>query len=284
MTSTQWGAFSRFRTEFREHCDRWLEAAGGNDGWLAALQTEAAAADGTPDYPVETPIVYNTVLDTFRQTDDIRLIVVGDNPGKNEQLAKNRRYLVGQAGKLGEGFFKKNPELGIDFRKHVIILNKTPVHTAKTKQIARLLRDGPAEFAALFDETQRWMARETAALQQALGCPFWLVGYGELREKGLFSVYAKELAAAAQHPATVGHPGRATSTNAAAQHPAGEIAPSMADGHPAGKLYSPPVYLFQHFSMNRFSIDLRSRSDPGKSLAENLVIIGKEHRKEILGW
>ncbi|HOF85985.1 MAG TPA: hypothetical protein PLV73_08690 [Treponemataceae bacterium] len=277
MTSTQWGAFSRFRTEFRTHCDRWLEAAGGNDGWLAALQTEAAAADGTPDYPVETPIVYNTVLDTLRQTDDIRLILVGDNPGKNEQLAKNRRYLVGQAGKLGEGFFRKNPDLGIDFRKHVIILNKSPVHTAKTKQLARLLREGPAEFAALFDETQRWMARETAALQQALGCPLWLVGYGELREKGLFSVYAKELAAAAQHPATVAHPGRATSTNATAQHPA-------TVGHPAGKLYSPPVYLFQHFSMNRFSIDLRSRSDPGKSLAENLAIIGKEHRKEILGW
>ena len=270
MTSTQWGAFSRFRTEFRKHCDRWLEAAGGNDGWLAALQTEAAAADGTPDYPVETPIVYNTVLDTLRQTDDIRLIVVGDNPGKNEQLAKNRRYLVGQAGKLGEGFFRKNPDLGIDFRKHVIILNKSPVHTAKTKQLARLLREGPAEFAALFDETQRWMARETAALQQALDCPLWLVGYGELRDKGLFSVYAEELAAA-QHPATVAHP-------------AGELDPSMAVAHPAGKLDSPPVYLFQHFSMNRFSIDLRSRSDPGKSLAENLAIIGKEHRKEILGW
>lgn len=280
-----------------------MDAAGGTGGWLASQQTEAAAADGTPDYPVETPIVYNTVLDTFRQTDDIRLIVVGDNPGKNEQLAVNRRYLVGQAGKLGEGFFKKNPELGIDFRKHVIILNKTPVHTAKTKQIARLLRDGPAEFAALFDETQRWMARETAALQQALDCPLWLVGYGELREKGLFSVYAEELAAAYRHPAAAQHPAGATSTNAAAQHPAGgsstnataqhpaavghpagEIAPSMADGHPAGVLDSPPVYLFQHFSMNRFSIDLRSRSDPAKSLAENLAIIGKEHRKEILGW
>jgi len=201
--------------------------------------------------------VYNTVLDTLRQTDDIRLIVVGDNPGKNEQLTKNRRYLVGQAGKLGDGFFRKNPELGIDFRKHVIILNKSPVHTAKTKQLARLLKDGPAEFAALFDETQRWMARETAALQQALGCPFWLVGYGELREKGLFSVYADELAGAYG---------------------------TASEQHPAGELVSPPVYLFQHFSMNRFSIDLRSRSDPEKSLAENLAIIGKAHRKEILGW
>ena len=277
MTSTQWGAFSRFRTEFREHCTAWLERAGGTDGWLTTLQKEAAVADDTPDYPVETPIVYNTVLDTLRQTDDIRLILVGDNPGKNEQLAKNRRYLVGQAGKLGEGFFRKNPDLGIDFRKHVIILNKSPVHTAKTKQLARLLREGTEEFAALFDKTQRWMARETAALQQALDCPLWLVGYGELRKKGLFSVYADELAAAYQHPATVAHPGRATSTNATAQHPA-------TVGHPAGKLDSPPVYLFQHFSMNRFSIDLRNRSDPGKSLAENLAIIGKEHRKEILGW
>lgn len=271
MTSIQWEAFSRFRTNFRKHCSIWLEAAGGTDGWLTLLQKEAAVADGIPDYPVETPIVYNTVLDTFRQTDDIRLIVVGDNPGKNEQLTKNRRYLVGQAGKLGEGFFRKNPDLGIDFRKHVIILNKSPVHTAKTKQLARLLKEGPAEFAALFDETQRWMARETVALQQALGCPLWLVGYGELRPRGLFSVYADELAAAYQHPATV-------------ENPAGELDTGATAGHPAGELDSPPVYLFQHFSMNRFSIDLRSRSDPEKSLAENLARIGVEHRKEILGW
>ena len=60
-------------------------------------------------------------MDRLTPDDEIKLIVIGDNPGKDEQLTKNQRYLVGQAGKIADGFFKRNPELGIDFRKNVVI-------------------------------------------------------------------------------------------------------------------------------------------------------------------
>jgi hypothetical protein len=246
MTNEQWQAFDSFRTRFRERCAAWDAEAGGAAGWLAALQREAAEADANPAYPLETPIVYNRALDAITREDRVALIVVGDNPGKDEQLEKNRRYLVGQAGKLGDGFFRRNPELGVDFRKNVIILNKTPIHTAKTKQLSYIVKNGGTRFRAIFEESQRWMARETMALRAALGCGLWLVGYAELRQNGLFAVYSSELALHSEGAAD--------------------------------------VRLFQHFSMNRFSIDLKERADPSASLEENLHRIGVAHRREILGW
>ena len=257
MTNEQWHAFAAFRDAFRSRCEAWERDAGGPTGWLAALQREAAERDGTPAYPLQTPIVYNRALDDVGREGIVSLIVVGDNPGKDEQLEKNRRYLVGQAGKLGDGFFRRNPGLGVDFRKNVIILNKTPIHSAKTKQLAFLRREGGERFDALFDGSQRWMARETAALQKALGCGLWLVGYGELREKGLFASYAQELGR--EYAGAVG----------------------AANGEAGTR---DDVRLYQHFSMNRFTIDLGERGNPSLSLGENLRVIGLAHRAEILGW
>jgi len=250
MTHEQWEYFSVFRERFKDQCKRWSDTAAKTSGdrWLSRLQKAAADADENPSYPLETPIVYNQSLDVLSEADDIRIIVVGDNPGKDEQLSKNQRYLVGQAGKLGESFFRNHPELNTDFRKNVIILNKTPIHTAKTKQLAFMLKNGGSFFLELFAETQTWMARETALLQKTLGCSLWLVGYGELRNDGLFSAYSSELRELY----------RATT--------------------------NPDVLVFQHFSMNRFSIDLNARIDPASSLESNLTRIGTGHRREILGW
>jgi hypothetical protein len=257
MTNTQWSAFSSFRDRFRDQCAIWSAQANGERGdadWLKKLQQAAADSDGNVAYPLQTPIVYNTSLDALAESDEIKLIVVGDNPGKDEQLEKNRKYLVGQAGKLGDGFFRKNPDLGIHFRENVIILNKTPIHTAKTKQLSYMLKNGGPAFSSLFEETQRWMARETAEIQKALGCGLWLVGYGELREKGLFAAYADEL-------------------KAQYRDGSGNL-PRAAD----------QVRLYQHFSMNRFSIDLADRYDGALDLGANLKAIGLAHRVEILGW
>lgn len=257
MTNTQWTAFSSFRDRFRAQCAVWsarTNEAGEVADWLKRLQQAAADADGNVAYPIQTPIVYNTSLDGLTESDEIKLIVVGDNPGKDEQLEKNKKYLVGQAGKLGDGFFRKNPDLGIQFRTNVVILNKTPIHTAKTKQLSHMLKNGGPAFAGLFDETQRWMARETALLQQTLGCGLWLVGYGELRQKGLFAAYAEELK-------------------------------KMYRGeYGAVSREADEVRLYQHFSMNRFSIDLADRYDRTRGLHDNLKTIGISHRAEILGW
>ena len=155
MTETQWQFFTEFKKNFKEQCSQWNEVFAAE---LEPLQRAAASKD-TPEYSVETGVVYNHALDEVTKETDIKLIVIGDNPGKDEQLQRNQRYLVGQAGKIAAGFFSRNPELGIDFRKNTIILNKTPVHTAKTVHLRQLLKSGKPEIGYLrqisFEDTRQ---------------------------------------------------------------------------------------------------------------------------------
>ena len=136
MNNNQWKYFCDFRAAFKQKVQEWTVCV----PQLRDLQKKAAELAGTPVYPFENPVVYNTDLDKITAADDIKLIVIGDNPGKDEQLNKNQRYLCGQAGKLAEGFFKNHPDLGIDFRRNVIILNKTPIHSAKTAQLKTMIK------------------------------------------------------------------------------------------------------------------------------------------------
>ena len=240
MTQEQYAAIKEFRKNFKSKIEEWNEAAPN----LMGLQQAAAKDAKTPDYPFETPIVYNRALDEISENDEIKLLVIGDNPGKDEQLLKNNRYLVGQAGKLGEGFFRKNPELGIDFRKNVIILNKTPVHSAKTAKLKYIAKNGGQKIANLIEETELWMAKETAELAEKLNSEIWLVGYSELKSKGIFTKYRDQLKNYAEWE---------------------------------------KIFVFQHFSMNRFSIDLKDFRQAHKelSLKEALFQLGTLHKNEI---
>ena len=259
MTDYQWNAFCDFKSVFKKKIEEWLNSAPE----LPALQKSAAEAAKTPLYPFETAVVYNKDLDKLTKDDDIHLIVIGDNPGKDEQLAKNNRYLVGQAGKLADGFFKKNPQLQTDFRKNVIILNKTPVHSAKTAQLKKMMKDGGKKICELIEESQLWMAEQTAKLHcelcrggqaassrtdtSAFPLPeVWLVGYSELKDRGFFIPYKDKLFQTYS-----------------------QLNPSVWD----------KVYVFQHFSMNRFTIDLSAYSD--EVSLEKIHELGSLHKKEI---
>ncbi len=245
MEQAQYAALKAFRDEYKKKCAGWSALGGA----LVPLQKEAASLD-TPDYPIETPVVYNTALDTITQDDDIKIIVIGDNPGKDEQRAVNQKYLVGQAGKIAQGFFARHPSLGIDFRKNAIILNKTPVHTAKTKHLKFLAaRDSRA--ADLILQSQEWLAQKTAELAAGVGAQIWLVGYAELKAKGIFVPYRDKLKAAAR-----------------------EL-----------QVYD-TLFVFQHFSMNRFMIDLRDFCGgelEESALAKKIADLGRRHRDEIFG-
>lgn len=250
MTEQQWKYFCDFKDDLRKKIEEWKIAAPE----LTRLQKEAALLAKTPEYPFETSVVYNRALDDLTPQDEIKLIVIGDNPGKDEQLAKNNRYLVGQAGKIAEGYFRRNPELKIDFRRNVIILNKTPIHSAKTAQLKTIAKKGGAKIADLIEESQVWMAKRTAELHSALGTELWLVGYSELKEKGIFSSYRETLKA--------------------------DCLPEAWN----------KVFVFQHFSMNRFTIDLgdyinkkTAVAQKNATLESNIHELGVLHRKEIFG-
>ena len=270
MNKKQWTIFCNFKNDFKTQVENWKAAAPE----LSALQKAAVEKAKAPLYPFETTVVYNKALDEVTAADNIKLIVIGDNPGKDEQLTKNNKYLVGQAGKIAEGYFKKNPELGVDFRKNVIILNKTPIHSGKTNQLKTIAKLGGEKIVDLIRESQLWMAERTARLhcdlvaaakgqvdskgpegglgggQVDVAPELWLVGYSELKNKGIFTEYRDCL------------------KNTYGKDPAWE-----------------KVYVFQHFSMNRFTIDLndfiRRENRSGCALSENIHKVGEIHRDEI---
>ena len=250
MNDKQWNFFCSFRESFKSKVQEWNACI----PQLQDLQKKAAQQAKTPLYSFETPVVYNTDLDKITKADQIKLIVIGDNPGKDEQLEKNQRYLCGQAGKIAEGYFRRHPELGIDFRKNVIILNKTPVHSAKTAQLRTMMKDGGKPVEELIMESQLWMAKTTAELTKQLEqTELWLVGYSELKNKGFFVPYRNELKTVLEEGTTAMN----------------------------------RTFVFQHFSMNRFTIDLdafvRQNNLSSLPLIEQLHRLGEFHKKEIFG-
>ena len=244
MTEFQWNFFSDFRREFKEKISLWSVFSKE----LKLLQEKSAENDKIPHYKIENPVVYNRALDEISNKSEIKLIVCADNPGKNEQLSQNQKYLIGQAGKLAEGFFRNNKEFKIDFRKNAIILNKTPIHSAKTSQLKFIYKNSSDEIRNLLDETQIWMAKKTAELSDALNCPIFLAGYSELKKGGIFTLYKNELKNSIKNIDS--------------------------------------VLVFQHFSMNRFSIDFKNfmQNNPNLSKEEALIKIGLLHQKEIFDF
>ena len=231
------------RKRFSQRVAAWTDSLPG----LLAAQRELARDLGEDDYEVQTPIVYNGALDGIGPADRISWIVVADNPGKNEQVAGVNRYLVGRSGKVAENFF--NRELGVDFRREVLIINKTPVHTPKTIQLRELAKRDP-KFRLVIEESQRFMAMMVPALQSALGAPVWIMGLSELRPKGIFSAWTETLLAACRAPE----------------------AASM-----------DRLFLFNHFSMGSFATDLKKRRGAGETTLQAVLRIGAENRARILG-
>jgi hypothetical protein len=245
MKAAAWTALCRARDRYREG----LEQFSRNLRGLKTLQQRLVDSRSGPAYTVETALVYNLALDELERKDDIRLILVGDNPGRREQAA--RRYLVGPSGKIAETFFRRAPELGIDLRANVLILNKTPVHTPRTAELGELCRLGGTKLAAAIAETQRFMASVLLDFHRALAAPVWITGYSEMKKGGIFEPYTKAL----------------EERYAAAKPPLRDT-----------------VFLYRHFSMNQFTVDLRKQSALGEPTPAALNRIGRSYRQRILGW
>jgi len=249
MTRTAWNAFSTVRDEFKT----WVSQLDRSLPKLRAIQQTLVDSRPGTGFTVETPVVYNEALDDLGPESEPHLILVADNPGRREQAAMNRRYLVGPSGKLADGFFRSHPELGIDFYKNVIILNKTPIHTPRTAELRELMRLGGPEIAKAVVESQRKMADLIYRVHIALGsAQLWIIGYSELGKGKLFETFSDALA-------------RTYGADAGRGGVAGNI------------------FLFRHFSMNQFSADIRKRTMEGESSGAALQRIGSYYRNRELG-
>jgi hypothetical protein len=243
MKPSVWKKFTALRDGYRESVGR---LSRGLPDLRQVQQTLVDTRSG-PAYTVETPAVYNEALDEIGPGDEIKLILVADNPGRREQAAENRRYLVGPSGKIAERFFREEPSLGIDFRKNVLILNKTPIHTPRTAELRELGRLGGPSVTEAIAQSQLAMVKLLEEFYRALApVPVWIIGYSEMKRGGLFEVYTEALKKA---PAAMRE----------------------------------DLFFYRHFSMNQFTIDLRKQAGPGETAAQTLGRIGRAYRERVLG-
>lgn len=251
MTNHEWQKLTVIKNSFKAYCIESLHNFGesytppffsstSSKSFLKTSIENSLNIDAS--YGIETPIVYNHSLDLIEEKDEIRLILVGDNPGKEEQKHSNQCYLVGQAGHIAEGFFARHKELKIDFRKNVIILNKSILHTPKTLNLKKLIKKDRS-IENFFIKDQIWQAELALDLQRCFNCPLWIIGYSELSEKGLFKHYFNTIKAKMKNIKN--------------------------------------LFLYQHFSMNCFIKQLKANYNATLSLAENLEILGINNRKKI---
>jgi hypothetical protein len=100
-------------------------------------------------------------------------------------------------------------------------------------------------------ESQRTMARLLLEFHRAFApVPVWIIGYSEMKERGLFAEYTGMLRELYAH-----EPARRTE-----------------------------LFLYRHFSMNQFTIDLRRQALENESPGETLDRIGRAYRKRILAF
>lgn len=234
--------FHQLREDFKNYCKDLQERL----PHLLSLQKELIDQRGENAYPIETPVVYNHEWDEIGPHNEIHLILIADNPGRREQEAKNRRYLIGPSGKILERFFQKHPELGVQNRKQILILNKTPIHTPRTMDLKILKQD--ATVAKLLIESLQKMAEFAYRAQTIFpAIPLWIIGYSEMSEGKLFWPYTTHLRQRYQEdPDTYKR-----------------------------------VFLFRHFSMNQFTIDLARHHIDNEPVMETLKRIGGMYRERI---
>jgi hypothetical protein len=244
MKKTAWQGFCEARTRFKVLTDTLRKELPE----LGSYQQKLVDARGGPAYTVETPVVYNEALEDIEPSSNIKLILVADNPGRREQAAENRRYLVGPSGKIAERFFRE--QLDIDFRKNVIILNKTPIHTPRTVELKELCRSGGTELVAALETSQRSMAEILWEFHRALSpLPVWIIGYSEMKKGGIFETYTETLR---------------------------EIYAKQ------NSRRREELFFYRHFSMNQFTIDLSQQRRDGEETDEALKRIGAVYRERIL--
>ena len=251
MTKANWNKFTKAREEFRGIVDGLSHSL----PLLRGIQQQFinSRSDGKNSaYRVETPVVYNTALDDITINDEIKLILVADNPGRREQAAENRRYLVGPSGKIANKFFRENPVLGIDYQKNVIILNKTPIHSPRTAELRRLClleaETGGHSIASALEESQKTIAGLLFKFHEALDCPVWITGYSEMKKGGIFQSYME----------------------------------SIKTLYANKKERYKQIFIYRHFSMNQFTIDLKQQTLPGETILNSLERIGAMYRGRIL--
>ncbi|MBN1648729.1 MAG: hypothetical protein JW874_11915 [Spirochaetales bacterium] len=221
--------------------------------WDSEYRLSGLACYNNTDYELVRTIVYNSQFDTIIPS-EIKLILVGDNPGMEEQ--KQNAYLVGKSGKMAAGFF--GSAYGYEFYRNVLILNKTPLHTKSTVQLAEIRKKYPD----LVRNSQEYMARLIYSVASLLEVPVFITGFAGCRDTN-----GKWLPA--------GRNGQPPAVQTAVWF-FREIR-SLFAGRPD------LLFLFKHFSYGNFSRDLQPLLKKGIPVQDAVRRIGSSYASELLG-
>ncbi len=134
--------------------------------------TEGISVLQDKPYVVANPLVYNEKFDEVTQDFNIKYIWVTDNPGVKE--SQQNRYGVGSSGTAGKNFMK-GYGLVEDFDREVLILNKSPIHTRVTADLAKFKTINP-----VYSDCQKLMAKLCFDLHSILDCELWILGTSNL--------------------------------------------------------------------------------------------------------
>lgn len=105
------------------------------------------------------------------QLNDIRFIIVGDNPGEVE--VKESKYFVGPSGKILRNRFLEEFKLVDDFDKSCIVFNKTVIHTKQTQELRVVKQKIGID---LFNEILYFCAKEVAEIANKKNLPVLIFG------------------------------------------------------------------------------------------------------------
>ena len=107
--------------------------------------------------------IFNEDLNQLNK-EEIKYMLIADNPGQME--AEKKRYLIGPAGISARVFFERT--LVSNFKKEVLVLNKTPIYTNTTKEL---------EQYDITTESQEFMVDLIYQLSKILQKPVIIMGY-----------------------------------------------------------------------------------------------------------
>jgi hypothetical protein len=117
----------------------------------------------------------------------LKFIIVGDNPGNTEY--KENKFFIGPSGQELRKHFYSNELIG-DFENECIIFNKTFIHTTKTADLEPIKIEIGHE---LFDNIQKYCAKQIAELSNELNLPILIFGKSNLGPNLLFDAFWKSI-------------------------------------------------------------------------------------------
>lgn len=119
-------------------------------------------------------ITWNEDLDRFIDQPEllkaVRWILCGDNPGVQE--AEQRKYLIGPTGTRARNIMR---EMKVSPESEILVLNKTPISTPTTKELAPYRKS----HLPLLRATQLAMICCIYQLMKASSANVWIIGLGE---------------------------------------------------------------------------------------------------------